>query len=1287
MMKKLLNPLAGILLALLVFTGVWLFGAYERWPLWGSLVAGLTAVGVLFFGRRIYRLFQKMVAQRNLRVSAMMDKKIERILSIRNTWKTAQKNVRGASKGPFGNPLATMPFYVVLGNVSSGKTTLLVNASIPIRFRNIPQGEVPPPTDTVEFIFEDQAILLDTSGRYVQVNPNADANDEWKEIETHLRRTRWKSPLNGVIVSLSIEDLWTMDSLQVAQLAQNIRQRVDSLMRSMKSRFPVYLMVTKLDLLAGFQYYVGSLPESRTHEILGTLVQPEEDWSIALKQGLADLVEQVREVLFARADAAIPSSEKLVFPLEVQSLVPLLEPFLKGLFEPSPYLELPLFRGLFLSSGTVQTSRFSSILAHELDHSHEGNLELLEKQPSIPGPRRPVSEDRKSLTLPQSGVSIDRSDRMSVVGMSTFRIPLPGVGVFLRDFFSTLLPSDRDLSVPLGALAKMRRFSANIPLMGWYGANLLVGLYFSYSFVDAYRTIGTLEQRQPTHVSVAGDFHQSLENLERYRSLIDWMGQKDQSISGRFLAFSGAARSLERMMKDRYVADFSKIVLPSLNVTLRKKIRSLLIEDPQHQLADYADILVRRINLIKGRQEGMSYAVLRDQPQPGTKDIVTIDPSISPQEARHFSDLYLAYIAWVPDEMVGRNLDFLQSLLLELEQTVPDFHWLVDWVNSQGAPPITLADFWKGTQRLDNEVSIPLSYSNEGVKRIYHFLGEVQKASPSNFPIRDHEQSFLSWYRTRKNEAWLRFVQNFSMGKESLADNIQWQAVFHRLPTAQNPYVELINRLNVEFPLSQDVHHDRWQAFFREILKIEKYQESQAGLVSRIKGYANILNDSGITGLHGGLSRGHRQFVSLLSASKAYNRFSKDLAGVVREGVQGRGHALALTAAYYSFSHNSGKKAPALVDAQNQLELMKQLLLRRADPQELIVWKLVEGQFDTTLDYLDREAACEVNDRWVADVVSPAQSALTERDLNHFLLGSGGAIPAFMDKTMSPFVTRMPGGYRLIRKEGRSLGIRSQFLTYINSAISGRRSLELAMKRTEIESKKRHLDLATLRQSLQKAEQDDTRKILDMSKKQFAIVLRALPTDVNTGSLAKPYLTRLTLACAEKAHTLNNFNLPVRRSWVWSPLTCGKTVLSLRIGSLTADKVYSGPDGFVHFLQQFYQGTLRLVPADFPLQQDALKNLRITEIRVRFHFTGAHALLAQYQQYTLARESRKRIRDKIRQIDTELSILDQNDLTNQQDSLKNRPFASGKLPGQIASCLSGEEEAPMPSTQTASVMP
>ena len=1268
MIKKVLKPVLSLLLATALFILVWLFGSYEHWPIWLSLLSGAIVVLVSFSGRRIVGFIQKTTSQQKLRASANLDKKSERLLSIGSLWKKAISTARGSAGRKSGNPISTLPLFLVLGGGTTGKTTLLANANVPIRFRNVSPQIDPPPTETIEFFFEDKAILLDTSGRYVNPDQSSDINEEWDLITRLLLKTRQRESLSGVIVTISVEDLWSSDSTKLARISQNIRQRIDSLMRTTNIRFPVYIMVTKLDLLSGFGHFVSSLPKPRTDEILGYLSKPEEQWDQTLESSLDRLSGEIREILFSRSDAGTDSSEALVFPLEIQALKPLLTPFIKGLFEASPYLELPVFRGVFLSSGTIRGARFSSILGDEGGIRKEQPVEILE-----PNSRVALKSDQSTLELGNGNQAGARPASM-ISGGSPKKAPPFTMGVFLKDFFTDLLPSDRSQVIPLGLLARWRRFSSNILLVSWYGFNLLLGLYFSYSFYVTYHTVKTLSAREPGEIRIGGDFHQNLENLEGYRSLIDWMAGKDRSILFHLLAFSGQVGVIEDRMKERFTDLFSRAVLPEMNATLRAKIRELLNDDPKNQLADYAEILVRRINLIKDRENRMGYDDLKRQPQPGTLDLATIDPTISPQEARHFADLYLAYTAWVPAEAIGPSKDLLQSLLLEVEQTVPDFTWLVDWVNTQNLQNVTLATFWKGTATPKHGRTIPAAYTNTGMRRIFEFLTEVQAASPPNFPIALHEQSFLAWYRIRKEEAWLGFLQSFQDGESTLSDAIAWKGFFQSLPTPQNPYILLANRMSDEFPASQDNQHERWQDLLRRILRIENARP-QSGLVSRIRGYAGILDASGSTGTHHGAKRGQRYFVSMIDASKAYTRFSQDLSQAVGDGLKGQGHALGLTAAYFSFSHRSKNKKPVLIDLGDALSSMKENLISSSDPKEILVWGLVSGQFSSALDFLDREAACEINDRWVADVVSPAQASLTSKELNHFLLGAGGSIPAFMEKTMKPFVMRGANGYRLITKDGAGVAVSPEFLVFINTAISGRRSLELAMKETELESKKQHLDLVTLRQSLQKQDQDDSRKILMMTKKQFPVVLKALPTDVNSQSLSKPYLTRLTLSCAEKTHVLNNFNLPVRSSWTWSPLVCGRTTLDIRIGKLTVSRSYPGPNGFAHFLEAFYQGRLRLTPQDFPLYKDALVNLHVTHLDVRFRFKGAHALLSSYKQGQLAQASQDRIRNKIRKIDSELSILDQNDLEHQQESLKDRPFASDKIPVRISNCFPGEQNA------------
>ena len=1000
---------------------------------------------------------------------------------------------------------------------------------------------------------------------------------------------------------------------------------------------------------------------------MGVLSNSSESWEETLKRGFGEIKDRVQTLMFQQADASPPDAEALVFPLEIAALEPLLHPFLKGLFDPSPYLHLPLFRGFFFSSGILGTAKFSRILGHDFAKGRSKEAEIVD--PSV-GSSKSLEDSAKSRPIPSLAGVVQTQGSLTRAGGKGLSLLS---GAFLKDFFTRRLPEDRDLAVPAGFIARWRQMSANLLLMGWYGGTLVVAGYLVLSYVDAERTVKIMVSRQPGPISVEGNLHHNMESMERYRGLIDWMGQRDVSLSSRVLAFSSETGRLEDAMKRRFDKEFEAAILPRLNNTLRNKVRNLLIEDPYHHLADYVDILVRRINLIKDRLGGDTFAVLKARPQPGIQDITSLDPSVSPQEARYFSEIYLAYISWAPVDPIHQNLESLQSLLLDVEQTLPDFHWLADWVNIRDdVDRVTLTTFWKGTTKTITEESVLPAYTNKGMKRISGFLAELRKASPETFPIDRSVKKFLAWYSFRKEVAWFDFIRGFSRGEETLGDVLQWKSAFQTLPGPQSPYLLVAKRLDREFPKGRGDSSRPWKTLLQEYLQIAKFHRPGSDFVSRIRSYAEAVNQSGRAGINGGPSEGQRFLKALIDAGRAYETYSSGLSSAVAEGIQGRGHDLSLAASYYSYSQNGSKKPPVLVETYDALETIRKNLLSSSDPQEKILWGLISGPFWTALDFIDREAACEIQDKWVAKVVSPAQASLSRQDLDHFLLDKGGAIPAFMDKTMAPFVRRTPTGYLFVVRDKRTVSVRPSFLVFVNDIINTQRILDLAQKKNEIAKMKRHLDLVNLRQSLGKQEQSDQTQILAMAKTKFPVEIKALPTDVNPESLTRPYLTRLTLECAEKKHVLNNLNLPVRRAWEWSSLTCGKTSLEIRLGNLILDRDYPGGNGFIKFLQEFYQGSLTLTPADFPLKRKSLENLRLTTLTIHYHFKGIHALLVRYQDYLQAQQSLEKVKDKIARIDQELAIQDTNKLDDKKAALKSQPFAIDSLPSDISLCLPGE---------------
>lgn len=119
-------------------------------------------------------------------------------------------------------------------------------------------------TRNCEWWFLEQAIVIDTAGRYcIPVNGEPDSL-EWQNFLELLLKYRRKEPLNGLIVTIAADKLLNTGQNAIEDEGRMIRRRIDELMRVLRVKFPVYLLVTKCDLIQGINSFCEQLPESLT---------------------------------------------------------------------------------------------------------------------------------------------------------------------------------------------------------------------------------------------------------------------------------------------------------------------------------------------------------------------------------------------------------------------------------------------------------------------------------------------------------------------------------------------------------------------------------------------------------------------------------------------------------------------------------------------------------------------------------------------------------------------------------------------------------------------------------------------------------------------------------------------------------------------------------------------------------------------------------------------------------------------------------------------------------------
>ena len=172
-----------------------------------------------------------------------------------------------------GHSLYDLPWYVIIGAPGSGKTTALLNSGLkfPLEQR-VGKGALRGVggTRNCDWWFTDEAVFLDTAGRYTTQDSDATSDSVgWAEFLALLRKYRARRPLNGVIVTVSVQDLLMLDQAAREAHVEAARNRLAELNRELNIQLPVYVMVTKCDLVDGFSEYFEDLTVEGRAQVWG----------------------------------------------------------------------------------------------------------------------------------------------------------------------------------------------------------------------------------------------------------------------------------------------------------------------------------------------------------------------------------------------------------------------------------------------------------------------------------------------------------------------------------------------------------------------------------------------------------------------------------------------------------------------------------------------------------------------------------------------------------------------------------------------------------------------------------------------------------------------------------------------------------------------------------------------------------------------------------------------------------------------------------------------------------
>jgi type VI secretion system protein ImpL len=386
--RALFNPMLLALIGILALCAlVWVVGpliaigeSRPLEPLWVRVL-----IVALLLGFWVLRLVWKLVQRKRTNAalvngmakgpsSADRELKVldERFTQALDILKKAPSGSRSVFKG--GAYLYELPWYIFVGAPGSGKTTALLNAGLTFPLaEKMGAGGVRGVggTRNCDWWFTDEAVLIDTAGRYTTQESDSQSDAAaWDGFLALLKRSRPRRPINGVLLTVNIQDLLQQNPNERKEHAAKLRARMQELAEKLGVRAPVYVLVTKADLIAGFNESFGDLGKEERNQVWGFSFpyapQSSDDPLANFGSEFSALEKRLRDRVLARMSAETDVLRRAAifnFPQQFAGLKGLLGGFLEQVFSAGGQLEeKPVLRGVYFTSGTQEGTPIDRVM-------------------------------------------------------------------------------------------------------------------------------------------------------------------------------------------------------------------------------------------------------------------------------------------------------------------------------------------------------------------------------------------------------------------------------------------------------------------------------------------------------------------------------------------------------------------------------------------------------------------------------------------------------------------------------------------------------------------------------------------------------------------------------------------------------------------------------------------------------------------------------------------------------------------------------------------------------------
>lgn len=981
----------------------------------GGLLAGLELnVSLIIFGS-IFVGWLAFLLIRKISINYFAKKKVEALISVEESTKSSSyfnfsfaktalsnnfvsmtKLLKKSYLKVHGDPMYVLPWYLMIGKNGSGKTELLNNANL--LSPTIDQNSLKNTDCGLNWCLYNQAIILDTPGDFLATDNAVNRNGEWLELLGLLKKHRPKEPINGVIVTLSMDDLLADNSQKLIELGIEARKNIEQLMQHLHVQVPVYVIITHTDKLAGIEEWVSSLNRELLTSPLGEVNNDELPVLNFIHDAITNISERLKQLLLSAIREDAVSSSLLLLPTNLEKIERHIATFTESLFQTNPYQKTPFFRGIYFVGDGSNTK-------HEL-----------------------VGKEK---------------------------------GIFSNKIFTEIIPNERDMISSLTNSEKVARTKRLGKSFAWNTtfAALIFSLYYVYN--SDVSILDNVINENAGNFEESSELPNNISSMYQYRNMVNalqsnawapWFG-----LSGTPDFIGKLEGMFSERVQARLVERTDQIFVKELANSFTRDA-----DISEEKIVAYISTLVRRINIIDAYMIGESNDILAAMPAPYSYSDADFFGISGPSVVDQLNTLYLQSLAWTTDKaMLRQEVLLLDEQLNNILIKSNDLSkWLIPWANKVAKnSEVRLSDYWSvGTGALSEDIIIPGAYTVRGKEVIDDFLAQIKATKRYDDILANILPGFDDHYRKIYFDNWDNFAENFSKGSQKLNNRSEWLTVVNNLSTGRNLFFNALQLVNDQMaPYEDDPQLPEWSvlmAYYQEMLAYAPAEKTEDNskmlnkmalkLVGKAGPLGKALAKSGKKGLKakkkmdkGGPSPDERQML-LEEAGKLLGDYRLALTNFVYSA-EIRSVSHDTISGLYMNPDNPAQGESNLSLAYTSLKKL-QAIIGKETSENKSFWALYSGGIDFMQDYMMSESSCKLQDIWTNEFLTDLEG-VPEYKVPGLAFGQEGLLWPFLENQLAPFVSeRFGAGYVASKVAQKTYPINSDFLEFAARAKDGKQA-------------------------------------------------------------------------------------------------------------------------------------------------------------------------------------------------------------------------------------------------------